>query len=87
MCAVNDEEPLFGKIVDIIVSTIQETLFVLQIYNTLCFNEHYHAYEVAASSSVVVYFVNQLCDYHPLHLTKARNMLNYCVTPKYHYFS
>ena len=78
---------MFGKIVDIIVSTIQETLFVLQIYNTLCFNEHYHAYEVAASSSLVVYFVNQLCDYHPLHLMKPRNMLNYCVTPKYHYFS
>ena len=77
VCAIEDEEPVFCEIVDIVETPIFETLFVVRNLVTL--------YEVVPTSSIVVYHHSQFCDYHPLHICRSystnRSLL---VCLKYH---
>lgn len=68
VCGCEEDIPMFGEL---IVTTHQECWFIISPLQTLCFHHHYHAYEVAPSSSLVVYRHRQLFDHHPLVCTKA----------------
>lgn len=57
--------PVFGRITDIL-SFQNHFYLVTEVYITYTFNRHYHAYEVAPSSTMQICTVESLQDYHPL---------------------
>ena len=61
--SINNDEPIFGKIIAMIVSTAKETLFVLQMFHTIHFNMHVHSLEVCGSNVVNVYSLDELLDH------------------------
>jgi len=64
--------PVFGKIMDIIVSQRGECLFALIPYVTTVFNTHYNAYEVEPMQNcVIVCQQKDFIDYHPLTISKS----------------
>ena len=65
MCEIEDEEPTFCEVVDILDSPVSETLFIVQLLTTVCYNQHYHAYEVSPTGIITVYH-DDFSDYHPL---------------------
>ena len=68
---VNDKEPVFHQITDILEIPTEEALFVTRSMKTMCYNRHYHAFEVQLTSTFVVYKHNQFKDHHPLHICKS----------------
>ena len=65
VCDIQDDQPVFGKIADLIVTPNQECLFVLTTLVTSR-NKH-HSYEVHASllTSYFVYRHHNFVDYYP----------------------
>ena len=85
---VKDEEPVFHRITDILETPTEETLFVAHCLKTVCFNRHYHAFEVELSPTFVVYTHCQFKDHHPLHICKSfgtNRAMFVCL--KYHIYS
>ena len=88
VCGVEDDIPMFGSIVDIIVTPIQECFFVLSAFTTSAFQHHYHAYEVCPTDSNFVCHFRQLFDYHPVVCTKIVGRgQSLFISMKYHLFS
>jgi hypothetical protein len=58
--------PQFGELVDILSDADNGELFILKLSETLCFNEHYHAYEIAEMDDTVIADLTELLDHHPL---------------------
>ena len=86
VCDIEDDQPVFGKIDDLIVTPSQECLFVLRPLITSR-SQHFHSYEVSASpqNSFFVYRHHNFVDYHPLHLSRQfgpTGKLSICL--KYH---
>ena len=46
--------PVFGEIVEILVSPINECLFVLKLLTSLCFCAHLHSYEVGLTNVIII---------------------------------
>lgn len=87
VCGIEDDTPMFGRIMELIVTPLQECLFVICPLLTIAFQHHYHAYEVVPTNSTVVYRHRQLFDYHPLVCTKAvGRSRSLFVSIKYHIF-
>ena len=85
VCGIEDDTPMFGEIMELIVTPHQECLFVICPLLTIAFHHHYHAYEVAPTDSIVVYHHEQLFDYHPLVCTKpVGRSHSLFVSTKYH---
>jgi hypothetical protein len=62
--------PTFGKITDILIYNTDDNYLVLQKFHTICFNQHYHSFEVLCTDPIE-YFVCKpidLVDPHPLSL-------------------
>ena len=88
VCGIEDDIPVFGRIMELIVTPHQECLFVICPLLTLAFQHHYHAYKVVLTDSSVVYDHVQLFDYHPLVCTQAVGRTrSLFVSTKYHLFS
>ena len=49
---VNDEEPVFYQITDILETPTEEMLFITRSLKTVCYNRHYHAFEVQLTSTL-----------------------------------
>ena len=67
---MEDDQPVFGKIEDLIVTPSQECLFVLSPLTVLP-SRHFHSFEVTATSQSSK-FVCRHCsfvDHYPLHLS------------------
>ena len=75
--------PNFGLILDIIILNVDDYFLVCEILHTICFNPHFHSYEVCHHSSPSVVFVKQsdLVDYSVLAIYKK---ITDFVTLKYH---
>ena len=43
---IEDEKPLFGKIMQCLVTPTEETVLVICALNTSCWNKHFHSFEV-----------------------------------------
>ena len=69
--AIKDDQPVFGKIEDLIVTPSQDCLFVLSPL-TASRSPHFHSFEVTASSqgSKFVCRHHSLVDHYPLHLSR-----------------
>lgn len=85
VCAIEDDMPVFGKIVECIVTPRQECLFIIAPFITVCFRYHYLAFEVVPVQDTVVFNHEQLCDYHPLVCTKLSGTSMF-ISLKYHVF-
>ena len=70
-CYIEDDMPVFGQIMDIIVLPTSVCLFVLKPFVSTTFNTHYHAFEVSAVDYVLFYQQHELLDFHPLYISKA----------------
>ena len=72
VCSFDEEIPVFGKIVDIIVTKFSDCLFISIPYIGINFHTHYNAFEVYADTThYIVYRQKDLKDYHPLPLSKS----------------
>lgn len=84
--AIEDDQPVFGKIEDLIVTPSQECFFVLSPLTALP-SRHFHSFEVTATSQGSK-FVCKHCsivDHYPLHLSRQfgpNGKLTICL--KYH---
>lgn len=86
VCDVEDDQPVFGKIDDLIVTPSHDCLFVITPLVTSR-SQHFHSYEVSASphNSFFVFRYNDFVDYYPLHLSSQfghTGKLSVCL--KYH---
>ena len=78
--------PLFGEIKDILVYNVDECVFVIQTYTTLCYLNHFHSYEVSKDpGSFQALQPSHLIDYHPLFLYTLPN--NKTVIPLKYYLA
>ena len=73
---MQDNLPVFGKLQEIFIVQ-SDVYFSVQIYSTLWFDEHFHAYVVKATSTEVIIRSNGILTHGTLHfravtgLTKA----------------
>ncbi|XP_019852129.1 PREDICTED: uncharacterized protein LOC109582015 [Amphimedon queenslandica] len=79
-----DFYPIFGVVTDIIVYNGDNYFLVCEIIETICFNSHFHCYEVCNSSSPSFTLVKQsdLVDHNVLSMY-TKGMSNF-VSLKYH---
>jgi len=87
LCNIHHDEPLFGKLTDLIVSR-GVCWFVMKTCLPQRFNQHYNAYEVELINEHIILKQEDLIDSHPLSLTKSFDtaISSYFVTLKYHVF-
>lgn len=67
-----DDDPIFGMVVDVIVTQSQDCLFILNPLEVVTFNKHYNAYEVKHLSSE--HFIcrhKDFLDNHILSISKS----------------
>jgi len=71
-CTLCEDEPIFGRIVDIIITESDTCLFIIEPLITNCFNKHYNSYEVHALQNTHIICKHQdLADHHPLVMSKS----------------
>ena len=80
-----DDTPVFGEIMDIFVTPVGECLFILRLLLTVGLCAHFHSYEVAYSSNIVVSRQHEFVDHYPLHIVKLHSELAGFIRLKYHY--
>ena len=68
---VNEEEPVFHQITDILETPTVKTLFVIRSLKTVCYDRHHLDFEVQLTPTFIVYKHHQFKDYHPLHICKS----------------
>lgn len=86
-CDIEDDTPMFGQIIEIIVTPQNPCILVVTPLITIAFRHHFHAYEVLTTDSTAIYHHGQLFDYHPLVCTKPVGNSFLLVSTKYHLFS
>lgn len=88
VCTVQDDLPMFGKIIEFIITPHQDCYFILYPLITQTYNHHFHAYEVVIMDEPIVLSSKKLFDYHPLVCTKPVGYKGQSlfVSLKYHLF-
>ena len=91
MCAFyNDDQPLFGKLIDVIATKDLHWLIV-KPYMIKKFNEHYNAFEIELQDNMECLVLQQenLADHHPLSISKSfdSTIQSDFVVLKYHVFA
>ncbi len=72
VCTFCDDEPVFGKVLDIVVTESGDCLFVLIPYFVTAFNKHFNAYEVRPlRNEYLVCRQKDFSDYHILSISKS----------------
>ena len=72
LCTFDDGEPIFGRVLDIIVTQSKDCLFVLQPFIVVTFNQHYNAYEVVQlPNEYTICRHKDLLDHHVLCISKC----------------
>lgn len=88
VCAVCDEEPVFGQIKEILVTPSGKSLFIIDLLEVIAFTGHYNAYEVKClNNETIISEQEYFADHHILYLCKSFDV-NLCNTSfvclKYH---
>ena len=88
LAAKEEDLPMFGLIQHIISVDVENYFFIVLVLHTICFNSHFHVYEVEHSNSLehIVVKPTDLVDHHPLGLY-TRDFLHQSlqvVSLKYH---
>ena len=81
-CGIDEDQPEFGLIVDCIVTEKEETLFVVAQLEIVCWDEHYHSWNIAITNTLAIITPQKLADHHPLHLINISGKIFVCL--KYH---
>lgn len=84
VCGREDEELLFGKVMDLIVTPAQECLFILSFLDTYI-NRHFHCNVITGSHlDILVCRYNDLVDYYPLTVFQTFGTFSeFCFCVKY----
>ena len=81
LCTFCNGDPLFGKLVDLIVTKENICWFIMQPCVVKQFNEHYNGYEVELQHDYFVCQQEDLTDHIPLTISKSfditRNLCMY----------
>ena len=82
----NEDMPVFGRIVDIILQESMKPLLVVDVLETMCFNRHFYAYEVKEENIRAFYVCKQsdLADYHTLSIYTPQNSRQLMIPLKYY---
>ena len=64
------EMPVFGKITNIVLTTTQDCLFIMSVYESTSFNTHFYSYEVEGTGNCLIKTQDEFADYHPLIMSK-----------------
>ena len=68
LCHFEEGMPVFGEVIDIIVTPLQECLFIMHPLVADFFDRHFHAYHVVSYNHLtLVYRHSQLHDWQVLH--------------------
>lgn len=90
LCTFFEDTPIFGKVVDIIVTDSSKCYFILNPYISTNFNKHFNSYEVELlKDDKVICQHRDFADYHLLSLSKSFDRTMYdknFVCLKYHVF-
>lgn len=65
---LSNEYPVFGRIKFITVNSAGEVWYMLKLFLTVCFNNHYHAYEVTNCDQYMYIQFNDLITHFPTHV-------------------
>ena len=78
--------PTFAVIKDIVAYNVDEFYFVCEVLDTVCFAQHFHAYEVAYKTpkEITICTQSSLPDYSVLGLYKLTSNSTIYVPLKYH---
>ena len=67
-----DDVPMFGRLLDVCITTSNDCLFVFTPYIVHTFNKHFHAYEVVSvHGKHLVCRQKDFADYHVLSISKS----------------
>ena len=69
ICTMCDDDPLFGKLVDIVIS--QKCWLILQPFIATGFNKHFNAFEVEPQCDYIICQQQDLLDHHTLSISKS----------------
>lgn len=69
ICTMCDDDPLFGKLVDIVIS--QKCWLILQPFIATGFNKHFNAFEVEPQCDYIICQQQDLLDHHTLSICKS----------------
>lgn len=89
LCHFEDEMPIFGEIVNIIVTPLKECLLVIHPLVADYFDRHFRAYHVIpCKDRIIVYCHFQLHDHQILHTNRIHSTVDHglYVCVKYHVF-
>lgn len=87
LCTFDEDVPIFGKILDIIVTASGECLFALIPCIGKVFCKHFNAYEVYINTMHhFIYRPKDLVDHHTLSLSKSFASSVSYICMKYHVF-
>lgn len=74
VCTYCDHDPVFGKVLDVIITESNECLFVLEPFIVRAFSHHFNAYEVEQiTNEYIVCRHKDFVDHHPLSISKSFN--------------
>lgn len=79
--------PLFGEIVSILTTDVSECYFVCELFKTISFNTHLHAYEVETQGFPIPIVVCRQQDFADPHVLAVYHISNLkLITLKYHLY-
>ena len=81
-----DDVPLFGVILEFLVTPLQEIFFVCKMLVTEAYSRHFHSYEVLLTDVIQVLYHRDLYDFHPLECITLFGSTEKFVMLKYHLF-
>lgn len=71
ICGMCDDDPLFGKLVDLVVTQNNECWLVLQPFKATRFNQHFNSFEIEPQGNYIICQQQDLVDHHPLSICKS----------------
>ena len=89
LCHFEEEMPVFGEVVEVLVTPLRECLFVLHPLVSDYYDRHFHAYHVVpCNHRTLVYRHSQFPDHNILHTNRIHSTVDHSfyVCMKYHLF-
>lgn len=91
LTATEEDLPVFGLVQHVITVEVDTYFLIVNVLHTICFNRHFHVYEIEYPSSPNYNVVKplDLVDHHPLGLYTCTflNQSIQVVSLKYHVIS
>ena len=77
--------PVFGEIISIVITEYTKCHFVCELFETKCFNPHYHAFEVRKHTVPIPVMICSQLDFLDHHVLAVYHVSNLSLVPlKYH---